>query len=1382
MKRFILSVLAVLLVPAVGQARQVDGPEDGDHLYIVELDAPPVSRFAVEQGPPGAWVAAGRAKSGAGPEGRRRIDLKSAAVADYRRQLADERRRVLVDAAAMLGRKLAPEMELDLASHAMSVRLNRAEATALRDVPGIKAVYPDRQYRMETDAGPAWVGAGQVWQPTDGSAPNLGEGVVVGIVDSGINWDHPAFADVGGDGYNHTNPRGSTLGLCSNAQVRCNDKLIGVYDFTSEGTTGKDAGGHGTHVASIAVGNRRTDVLNGITVELPRDTSGVAPHANVVSYKVCREDDPATEDDEEGCSLNAIMQAYDRVIADGIDVVNFSVGGDPTNPWNTGESPMSDKILNVRAAGILVITSAGNSGPGAATVGEPANAPWLVAVANSTHDRRFSNALEGLTGGNSAPPADLVGVGFTGPLGARRIVHAKDFGNALCGTGNPELQGACDDNTGASNPFAPGTFNGEIVVCDRGTYGRVEKGFNVRAAGAGGFILANTDSEGESIVGDDHCLPAVHLGDADGDRLRAWLDSGGGDHAGMISGQFADQREELGDVVSGSSSRGPAPFAAGVMKPDLAAPGSNILAAGRDGAAAAFLSGTSMASPHVAGAAALLLSANPSLTPDQLHSILVTSALNEAMRDSDGVSPATQLDVGAGRLRVDRAVRAGLYLPVTTAQFRNANPTTGGNPSALNLPGLDSRSCTGECSFTRRVTGLEGSGRWTVDIEAPPGVSVTVTPAEFDLAAGQTRELTIDIDISSAAELLGTRAEGFVVLVPDNTALIEARLPFSVFSDPGLLPESISVQAQTNHGSVQVGLQRLARLPDAEYATLGLAPAQRTERSLPQDTTRNDPYDNVFGGVLFDTVTLSETGGVVYAETLPANNGDLDLFVGLDLDGDGQPDEDEELCASTSPTAEESCLLDNAAAGVYWVMVQNWQSSAPGVSDLVRMRRTAISSASGSLLATGPATLAANEAFDVRLIWNEGRMQPGQTWFGVLRPKSVKGEGKGVLGSVLVRLDRTGAASGGTATSPVLDAKEPLALTSGETLAVGLAVGEGHGRLFIDVPTGAARLTVRTAAEGDVDLLLARENPVFAAPDVPAVSSEPFARAEGPGGAHMLQVEDPDPGRYYVIPVNRQSFAAVTAQVTAQIEPGDNTIRPLPGLYFNPARNGAGFNLNTTDNQLIIEWYTYLEDGTPTWYLAQGPFPVSGNQWVADLQYFSWDGTSATPVTVGKAVLTFESETDLVFSFRVNGASGSEPYTIIGPNPGCDGQGAGAERTGLWFLPVSPGFGYSVLGFGDSQVHINYLYDAQGFPRWVLGQDVAAAADMLAMNQFTGFCPTCAFVPVTSTSVGSNEFVFDDPASGSISTSVEFLSPVPGGWDQAGDMANLTPAFSCTGG
>ncbi|MDJ0655935.1 MAG: S8 family serine peptidase [Xanthomonadales bacterium] len=1360
--------LAAALMHAASQGPGVNA-DAGTGRYIVQFADPPVVSFEGIQSSDKTWLLEPTAPA---LLGKSRIAADSAPVKAYRKHLMQRHDQELERISVDLGRKLNPLHRFEYVFSGVSLKLSPDEADQLRGMPGVARVVQVGAWRRMTDAGPTWIGAPQAWEATG----SKGEGVVVGVVDSGINWEHPAFADIGGDGYNHSNPIGRTLGLCGNAQVQCNDKLIGVYDFTEEGTRiGRDLDGHGTHVASTAVGNIRSSNVQGVTSSLVLDVSGVAPHANLISYKVCLQDDPDTPDDEGFCLFDAILDAIDQATADNVDIVNFSIGGPTSSPWTDVQTIA---MLDARGAGVLTVTSAGNDGPEPDTMSSPANAPWMLTAANSTHNRGFLNTVQEMTGGNANPPGDLTGVGFTGAFGPARIVHARDFGNALCGAGDPELQPLCESHTGSSNPFPPGTFNGEIVVCDRGTYGRVEKGFNLRAAGAGGYILANTANQGESIVSDDHCLPAVHLGRNDGDRLRSWLSAGGDDHRGVISGQTQVFSPALGDQVSSSSSRGPDRNVPGILKPDIAAPGSNILAASHIAGESSFKSGTSMAAPHVAGVAALVLSTTPGLSPSQLHSILTTTALNDGMVDSDGQSPADGFDVGSGRVRAEEAVRGALYLDVSRQEFLSANPTSGGDLEALNMPYLVSDSCLGSCSFTRRVSGLVGGATWTATIEGP--ASGEVTPSTFELAAGEDRNLIITLEPGS--ESLNAWVTGYVVLEPSDPTLATARIPYQVFSDPGNLRPLALLSTDQSRGSADILLGGLVALPSAEYQTLGLAKGRDLARTLGEDTTNQDPYDSLTNGVFVETVNLNQDGGVVYARIVPQNNRDIDLYVGRDTNGDGQADESEQLCESITPQSQEQCVLEDARAGTYWILVHNFASVTPGTADRVRVRLGAASPTDTGLVATGPGSVkSAGPTFPVRVIWDRGDMAAGDLWFGALQPKASRQPGLGKVGTTIVELERVADGSAGSQGLPDLDDRESLALVPGEPVKVSLAPFQGHGRMFLDVPDSATSLSVNASGSHEFELSVVRDDAVFTAPDLPLVSGigSPQAFATSNGASTQLNVSGSEllPGRYYIVPVNSGNIAQ-TMDLTVELIHDGRTITPVQGLWFNPARDGSGFNLNLSDDQLIIEWYTYLEDGTPTWYLAQGEFPPAGDQWAADLLFFNWDDSTGAAVDVGEVVLTFESPSDLVFSYQVNGFSGSEPYTAIVPDISCASNGTAVEQTGLWFLPDRPGFGYSILSLAGQQVHINYLYDSLGFPRWVLGQG-ADGNQTLELSQFSGFCPACAFSPVSSVPVGSNAVVFDSSQAGDIATAVTFAGPLSGDWGEAGAMSNLTPTISC---
>ena len=548
--RTILTAAAVLAACVMALPVQARSPGIGSGeigRYIIEFHEPPVTAVAQLQA-----------------EGvpTTRLDMQSPLVQQRLDELAVDHHQFLQSTATLLGRRVEAVYLLRAALNGLVLDLSGDEVRQLADSPMVKSITPDSKQRLLTDAGPEWLGAGGLWDGLEGFPATEGEGIVVGVIDSGINWEHPSFADPASDGHNHSNPKGMTFGLCDMAEVECNNKLIGVWDFVEddpstediveENTNGRDNDGHGSHVAGIAVGNQLNVILNGTAETV---ISGVARHAALISYRVCyigEPPDPAGG----GCLTSAILAAIDQAIMDAVDVINYSIGSSAFSPWSGGS--VSRAFLNARDAGIFVATSAGNAGPNPTTVGSPANAPWIFSVGNATHDRIFGSIVQNLSGGDTTPPGDLVGASLSaGTIGpARTIVHAKDFGYPLCGTGTPELAPTCQSNLGLTNPWEGNVFQGKIVVCDRGDYGRIEKGRNVLDAGAGGMILANTNETGESIVADDHCLPTSHIGDSAGDQLRAWLDSGSS-HIGSISGFTLYNADQFGDQLNASSSRGP---------------------------------------------------------------------------------------------------------------------------------------------------------------------------------------------------------------------------------------------------------------------------------------------------------------------------------------------------------------------------------------------------------------------------------------------------------------------------------------------------------------------------------------------------------------------------------------------------------------------------------------------------------------------------------------------------------------------------------------------------------------------------------------------------------------------------------------------------------
>ena len=701
----------------------------GKSVYIVQLADPSVAAY--EGGIEGLEATSNRAT------GATRLDVYSRASKAYEKHLSDSQDQFKASCERALGQRLNVKYKYQHAFNGVAMELTPEQAASIARLPNVKSIAPERMEKLDTDVGPQFIKAQAIWKGVGHLRKSKGEGIVVAILDSGINFTHPSFADIGGDGYDHNNPLGSGNYIpgshCDVVDPTfCNDKLIGAWDLTgpADGDTPDDSDGHGSHTAATAAGN----VIDGATLFAPttsvtRDISGVAPHANIIAYDVCID----------SCPGSALLAAINQVVIDaaalpnGIHALNYSISG--------GNNPYSDPIelgfLDAMAAGVYVSTSAGNSGPGPATTGH--NSPWVAATGALTHNRKVENSLVDLTS-DGATLADIVSAGFTSGYGPAPIVHARDF---------PTSNGSQNDTDPAQclDPFPAGHFNGEIVVCDRGAIARVEKGANVLAGGAGGFVLANTASSGESVVADAHVLPGVHIGFTAAQVLSNWLLSETNTMA-TITGFSLSLDKANGDIMAGFSSRGPN-TAIDVIKPDIAGPGVSIFAAEAQGQTTPpeyqFLSGTSMSSPHNAGAGALMSAVRPKWSPFAIKSALMMTAKVHGVLKEDGQTQTDPFDVGAGRINLRGAPKAGLILDETRDNFLAADPALGGDPKTLNIASMQDGTCVGRCGWERTVTNpTRKPAIWEVKAKSKAeGLVLKAQPEKFMIKPGGSRTIKV---------------------------------------------------------------------------------------------------------------------------------------------------------------------------------------------------------------------------------------------------------------------------------------------------------------------------------------------------------------------------------------------------------------------------------------------------------------------------------------------------------------------------------------------------------------------------------------------------------------------------------------------------------------
>jgi subtilisin family serine protease len=765
----------------------------GEDIYIILHQAPSLAQYRGEV--PGLAATSPKATGAA------RLDVSSAASVAYLGYLEAQHSQMVTAIQGALGRSVEVTNRYDAVLNGIAVKMSKDEAAAVAHLRGVSHVERNTVLKLDTDNGPRWMGADAIWgeDPVTGNAPcvgDCGEGVIVGVIDTGINYDHPSFADIGGDGYDHTNPRfPAFFGLCApvTGLPFCNDKLIGLYDFSGLGVP-EDDNGHGSHTASTAAGNViPLAAMSAPTLTITRAISGVAPHANIIAYKACN---AVTGN----CLANGILGSINQATLDEVDVINFSIGGSSGNPWTDLNS---QAFFDSYLAGIFVAASAGNDGPGFGTLGSPADAPWVTAVGASTHDRAFVKALINMAGGVT-PPADINGVGITTGWGPAPIVYAGDYAAQSTDAANAHLCGSGVGNPatgeGEEDPWPAGTFNGEIVVCDRGEYGRVFKGEYLRRAGAGGYVLANDEANGDSLISDPHVLPAIHITFDDGVVLKAWLAAGSG-HTATITETTLPEDPAFGDIMASFSSRGQNPSVPDIIKPDVTAPGVNIFAAWMSPGGSLpgdtpeynVISGTSMSSPHTAGAAALVRGVNPTWTPDQVKSALMTTAFTtmpgtgpevHGVFKEDGATPADPFDMGGGRVNLRTAADAGFVLEVGAAAYDAANPGAGGDPRTLNIASFGDNSCIGVCSWTRTLQGTANGGTWMASTTAPAGMILTVSPSSFTLNLLGTQVITVTANVAGVTPKgVWTFAE--VRLTPSNAAVPAAHFPVAVIPVAG---------------------------------------------------------------------------------------------------------------------------------------------------------------------------------------------------------------------------------------------------------------------------------------------------------------------------------------------------------------------------------------------------------------------------------------------------------------------------------------------------------------------------------------------------------------------------------------------------------------------
>jgi subtilisin family serine protease len=839
-----------------------------------------------------------------------------------------------------------------------AAKLTLDQANKLSFLKDVVLVSPDELYTMDTSTTPDFLGLtaeGGLWD-----MGYTGEDVIIGIVDSGIWPEAMSFSDRTGTNGNDTKDGKLDYqqipgwhGKCVpgeefNASM-CNQKLIGAqyYNAGYGGNAGinadrpwefnspRDYNGHGTHTSSTSGGN------NGVPAEVGGvnlgTISGMAPRARIAMYKALWSNEDGSQ--SSGFTVD-LVAAIDQAVADGVDVINYSISGSTT----LMNSSVAISFLYAADAGVFVASSAGNNGPGASTVAH--NTPWQTTVAAGTHDRYYAGTVT-LGDGNTYNGASIDSRG----AGPADLVYAGDAGDALCAIGSLD----------------PAVVAGKIVVCDRGIYARVDKSYAVMEAGGIGMVLANVVPS--SINADLHYVPSVHVDEVAGAAIRAYAQTAGAT-ATLTGGIF--QQAEAPEVAA-FSSRGPALAGAGdLLKPDIMAPGVDVLAAvappGNNGRNFDFYSGTSMSSPHIAGLAALIIQAHPDWSPMMIKSALMTTASTTTNLGND--IPGGYFDYGAGQVVPNSAYDPGLVYDAGwndwLAFLCNTSTAVGAgtcnalaslgyslDPSDLNYPSISIGALPGSQTVVRTVTNVGPAGTYNVSVDAPAGIDVTVDPASLTLGKGESASYTVTFT-GNASVVANAWTFGSLTWSDGS---------HNVTSPITLYPVAIAAPAEVHGAGTDGSLDfdvTFGYTGDYTAAPHGLVAALMTQGNVPDDPT--DSFTPFGPGTTLHFITVP--AGSAYArfslfDDYTDGQDDLDLYVyypsGAYAGGSG------------SGTSAEQVDVVFPPAGDYYVFVHGWGTDGPDANYTLFSWAVPAAPGSSNMTLTAPtaATLGATETITV---------------------------------------------------------------------------------------------------------------------------------------------------------------------------------------------------------------------------------------------------------------------------------------------------------------------------------------------------------------------------------------------------------------------------------
>ncbi|MDB5745521.1 MAG: peptidase and in kexin sedolisin [Massilia sp.] len=997
--------------------------------YIVQLADKPVASYT------GGVAGLQATKPAAG----QRLDVSAADVQAYIGYLEQKQNNVLSTVGtAQLTHKYK------VVFNGFAALLTDAEVKALKGDPAVAAITADEERQLDTNYTPSFLGLDKptegLWNQQPGGKEKAGDGVIIGIVDGGIWPENKAFADrVDANGAPTFDADGTQVygaapagwqGACETGEgftaEHCNNKLIGARffnrtfklsgrtqhwsDFTSprdsvDGPSGH--GGHGTHTASTAGGNGGVPAtMNGLPMG---KVSGIAPHARIAAYKVCWTFIDPTNPDGSGtrnsCYTSDSVAAIDRAVMDGVNVINYSISGSQTSVADAVELA----FFGAADANVFVAASAGNSGP-ANTVAHLS--PWITTVGASTHNR-----LNGATATTGAGISYIGASLNTTALPLTPAISARDAGlvpydtlsaadkdaRRLCYTAAD--RGAFGG--GAASAIDASLVNGKIVLCERGNSARVDKSRAVAEAGGVGMVLIDT---GNALVAEVHAVPTVHLSLADGTALRTYVQANPGAATVAISTWSPQIGSAPAPVMASFSSRGPNRGYNNILKPDLTAPGVDVIAgvtpvqtqAERNaiadgslvpGSAWASYQGTSMSSPHVAGLAALLKQLHPTWSPAAIKSALMTTAATTFNDGQPGAAngrlPWAQ---GAGHVVPNKATDPGLVYDANTTDYLRYMCGVGGIVGAatcratgaipaynLNLASLTAGNVLGKLTMTRTVTNVSDKASTYSATASLPGFTVAVSPATLNLAAGAKGTFSVSLTRSTAP--MDQYSFGALEW-RDGTHVV--RSPLTARPSAFVAPSVLHSEQVSGNAVFTVGAGFSGKLGANKG---GLKPATLNEQTVGRTLAAD-------GGVL-ECKNGGSTGVTATSFTIPANTM-VAKFSLRDIDTSGfkagQPDDLDlimfnsagvQVGYSGAATSNEVITLMAPAAGTYRVCVAGYAPAGGSASYTLASWIVANGDVGGNLKVALPSSVFVGGTASAAASWSG--LTAGQRYLGAIQ-------------------------------------------------------------------------------------------------------------------------------------------------------------------------------------------------------------------------------------------------------------------------------------------------------------------------------------------------------------------------------------------------------------